>query len=302
MLGGRISKMLLNKHGSFYIRNGWPTKIMDALKENSHVFSPNNELIAVDSIGVGRVMIKAMRYWACVLGIAKEKKGKQGVSHTLTPLALRIFQYDPYCNDIGTLWLLHRNLAEDADNATAWNWAFNIYNEMSFEKDGFCDALYAYLQKEGSSYAKKAVEKEFDCFKNTYVNDQSFSISKIIEEDTVPFFAPLKLLEYKGSGRFERRRLRSQEIPCEVFFACVLMDNKEHIAENRQIGIDQLLEDYNQVGKYMCLNYTMLIELLQQLENKHYLRLVNNFGNRYIEINDVNAESILDSYYQMIGR
>ena len=56
--------MTLNKHGSFYIRNGWPTKIMDAITSNPHIFSPNNELLAVDSIGVGRVMIKAMRYWA----------------------------------------------------------------------------------------------------------------------------------------------------------------------------------------------------------------------------------------------
>ena len=65
--------MTLNKHGSFYIRNGWPTKIMDAITSNPHIFSPNNELLAVDSIGVGRVMIKAMRYWACVMGIAVEK-------------------------------------------------------------------------------------------------------------------------------------------------------------------------------------------------------------------------------------
>ena len=63
--------MQISKHGSFYIRNGWPTKIMDALRE-PHIFSPNNELYAVDTIGVGRVMIKAMRYWATVLGIASE--------------------------------------------------------------------------------------------------------------------------------------------------------------------------------------------------------------------------------------
>ena len=40
--------MTLNKHGSFYIRNGWPTKIMDAITSNPNIFSPNNELLAVD--------------------------------------------------------------------------------------------------------------------------------------------------------------------------------------------------------------------------------------------------------------
>ena len=52
-------------HGSFYIRNGWPTKIIDAMDiqgRSSYIFSPNNELSAVDQIGVGRVMVKALRY------------------------------------------------------------------------------------------------------------------------------------------------------------------------------------------------------------------------------------------------
>ena len=103
--------MLLNKHGSFYIRNGWPTKIMDAITDDNHIFSPNNELIAVDAIGVGRVMIKAMRYWSCVMGIANEGKDQLGIVHSLTSIAELVKRYDPYCIDKGTLWLFHRHLA-----------------------------------------------------------------------------------------------------------------------------------------------------------------------------------------------
>ena len=294
--------MLLNKHGSFYIRNGWPTKIIDALQTDNHIFSPNNELAAVDSIGVGRVMIKAMRYWSCVLGLATEGKDQQGIVHTLTPVAQLIAERDLYCSDKGTLWLLHRNLTRDFDNATAWYWAFNIYNESGFGKADFVNSLFAYMQREGSSYAKKAVEKEFDCFKNTYVSDQAFSINKIVEEDTIPCFAPLKLLEYKGAGRFERRKPQSKDIPIDVFMACVLMDNSAHLLENRQISIEHLLEESNQVGKYMNMSYSTLIDVLQQLENNQYLRLVNNFGNRYIEVNNTDAEGILRAHYQMIGR
>ena len=294
--------MTLNKHGSFYIRNGWPTKIMDAIIRNPHIFSPNNELLAVDSIGVGRVMIKAMRYWACVMGIAVEGKDQIGIVHTLTEIANYVHEYDPYCTDIGTLWLFHRNLSRDVDNATAWNWAFNIYDAPSFTKEDFSTSLYAFIQREGGAYAKKMIEKEFDCFKNTYVSDQAFSISKIIDEDTVPFFAPLKLIEYKGSGRFEKRRTHSKDVPLDIFFVCILLDNQEHLNGNRQIGIDLLLEGDNQAGKYMNLSYSTLLELLQQLENKNYIRLVNNFGNRYIEVHDHSATEILQAHYHTIGR
>lgn len=293
--------MQINKHGSFYIRNGWPTKIIDALNMDYHIFSPNNELNAVDSIGVGRVMIKAMRYWATVMGIAEEGKDQQGVYHKLTPLAEVVAHYDLYCSDKGTLWLMHRNLARDLDNATAWHWAFNIYNELSFTKGEFSNAFYAYLQREGTAYNKNTVEKEFDCFKNTYVSDQAFSINKIIEEDTAPFFAPLKLLEYKGNGRFEKRKTSAKEIPLHILFACILMDNTENLETNKQISIEHLLEDTNQVCKYMNLSYSTLLELLQQLENERYLRLVNNFGNRYIEVNNNDVDELLMAHYRMIG-
>lgn len=121
--------MQVNKHGSFYIRSGWPTKIIDAMDgyaQNSYIFSPNNELLAVDQIGVGRVMVRALRYWAAVLGITVETKNAQGILHTLTDLGRLIAQYDPYCQRTGTLWLLHRNLARNFEDATAWAWAFNL--------------------------------------------------------------------------------------------------------------------------------------------------------------------------------
>ncbi len=293
--------MQINKHGSFYVRNGWATKIIDAINEDSHIFSPNSELNAVDSIGVGRVMIKAMRYWAVVLGIADESKDQQGICHSLTRLAETIDKYDLYCADKGTLWLLHRNLAIDLDNATAWSWAFNIYDELSFTKAEFCTAFHAYLQREGTAYNKKTIEKEFDCFKNTYMSDQVFSISKIIEEDTVPFFAPLKLLEYKGNGQFERRKTPAREIPLHILLTCIVMDNAEHLASNRQVSIEHLLEANNQVCKYMNLSYSTLLELLQQLENERRLRLINNFGNRYIELNNVDVNDLLATHYRKIG-
>lgn len=294
--------MQINKHGSFYIRNGWPTKIIDAISEDSYIFSPNNELNAVDLIGVGRVMIKAMRYWAVALGIADESKDQQGVYHSLTNLANTIAEYDLYCADKGTLWLLHRNLATNLDNATAWSWAFNLYEETSFSKMEFSIAFHAFLQREGASYTKKTIEKEFDCFKNTYAIEQVFSINKIIEEDTVPFFAPLKLLEYKGNGQFERRKVLAKEVPLHIFLICIIMDNSEHLTNNRQISLEHLLESNYQVCKYMSLSYSTLLELLQQLENEQYLRLVNNFGNRYIELSDIDVNDLLMTYYRTIGR
>ena len=289
--------MLLNKHGSFYIRNGWPTKIMNAISTDRLIFSPNNELEAVDTIGVGRVMVKAMRYWAVAMGLAAEEKTQQGVACNLTDLGNIISAHDPFCQDKGSLWLLHRNLATNEEQATAWYWAFNVYNNKSFSKEDFCSAFYSYIQRAGGNYQKTAVEKEFDCFKNTYVSDKAFDVHKIIEEDTVPFFAPLRLLDY-NAGVFERMKMSAKDIPTDILLYCIMMDNEESLQNKRQLSIDLMLEEPNQVGKYMNLTYAVLLELLLQLENQGYINVINNFGNRHIEITTNNtAIALLNNHY-----
>ena len=288
--------MLLNKHGSFYIRNGWPTKILNAISADRFIFSPNNELDAVDTIGVGRVMVKAMRYWSVAMGLATEEKTQQGVACNLTDLGNIISTHDPFCQDMGSLWLLHRNLATNEEQATAWYWAFNVYNK-SFSKDDFCSAFYSYVQRAGGNYQKTAVEKEFDCFKNTYVSDKAFDVHKIIEEDTVPFFAPLRLLEY-NAGVFERTKMSAKDIPTDILLYCIMMDNEETLQNQRQLSIEMLLEEPKQIGKYMNLTYAVLLELLLQLENQGYINVINNFGNRHIDITTNNTTvALLNNHY-----
>ncbi len=78
--------MVINKHGSFYLRSGWGTKIIRAVEEDDMIFSPANELKAVDNIGLGRVMIKALRYWADASGLTIERKVQNGICQDKTEL------------------------------------------------------------------------------------------------------------------------------------------------------------------------------------------------------------------------
>lgn len=293
--------MTINKHGSFYIRNGWPTKILTAVRENPNIFSPNNELLAVDSIGMGRVMIKALRYWAKVMGLVNEVN-QQGLTCIETPLFIELYNNDIYFQDKGSLWLLHRELTTNKEDATAWYWAFNEYDKSSFTKNDFVSAFHAYIIKNGATNNVTAVEKEFDCFKNTYASDGIYDVQKVIEENTVPFFSPLSLIKYKGNGIYEKQKLNNKNIPIEIFYYCILKDNEYYLENNRQIGLEKLLEEPCQVCKYLNISYATLIEMLQILENQGKVKLFNNFGNRHIEIPNNNYDDLLHDYFQMIGR
>lgn len=290
--------MIIKKHGSFYLRNGWATKSINAVINNPYIFSPNSEHEAVDELGVGRVMVKAMRYWMNVLGLSYEVHNQRGVFTQLTDLAKMIHKNDLYCQKMGTLWVLHRNLATNKENATAWYWGFNEYKTSSFSKKSFSDGFETFLLANNCSYSRKAIEQEFDCFKNTYLSNKEFDISRILDEDTIAFFAPLQLIKTNDKEGFEKNPIHYSAIPVEVLLYCIIMDNSEYLATNNQISVDSIRYESNQVGSYFNLSDSSLMMLLQISENLGYIKLFNNFGSRYIEFIDRDALGYLAKYYE----
>ena len=289
--------MIINKHGSFYLRSGWGTKIIQAVESDNMIFTPAKELDAVDKIGLGRVMIKALRYWADASGLVVEQKVQGGIRKETTPLFDLIAEKDRYFQKPGSLLLIHRNLATNESYATAWYWAFNEFDKQTFSKNEFVDGLHYYLAVNGMTIKKAAVEKEFNCFKNTYLGDVKFDIKTVMDEDTYPMLAPLHLLRMNSEKKFEKCALSKTDIPLLVLVYAIAKDNEEECKAGRQISIDKLMEDKKQVGKYFSIRYTKLIDMLLEAENKQMLTLNNNFGNRHIEFAEVEYSDLLQQYY-----
>lgn len=290
--------MNINKHGSFYMRNGWGQKIIYAIKEDEMIFSPSNEQKAVDEIGLGRVMIKALRYWSTVFGLTFEAKMPNGIKQIPTQLFLTIDKYDPYFQQRGTLLLMQRNIARNKENATAWYWAFNEMETSAFDKETFVTGLYSYLAVNGLKIKKDAVEKEFNCFKNTYINEKRITIKNAIDEDPAPFFSSMQILKINDDKKIQKRFLTKSEMPMYVLLYSIAMDNLQESQGQGQIGLDKLIEDKMQVGRYFNLKYSTLVEVLLEAENKKLITLNNNFGNSYLEFLDVNYEDIISKYYE----
>ena len=101
-----------------------------------------------------------------------------------------------------------------------------------------------------------------------------------------------------GNGYFEFTSPNYNDIDVDIFVYCIFQDNAK---ETRQISIDYLLEEPEQVGKYMNISFATMMRLLQKAENKGYITLVNNFGNRYIEKGDVSSSELLKYYFGKIG-
>lgn len=288
--------MVLNKHGSFYMRSGWGTKIQKAVNVDSAIFAPANEQEAIDEIGIGRVMIKALRYWSDAMGLTYEKKEQNVIRKYKTDLFTYIEQFDPFFQKIGTLALLHRNVANNLDETTAWYWLFNEWNNDVITYEQFTEGLHAFVAVNGMNVKKDAVNKEFNCVKNTYVGEKQNDRKNIMDEDTYPFWAPLHMLRYDGK-QLIKNHLTGKEIPVEILMYSIAKDNLSESMNNGQVGIDTLMEGKCQVGRYYNIRYTELIDLLIEAENKGYISLNNNFGNRLIEFNSTAYDSLLQKYF-----
>ena len=289
--------MVINKHGSFYLRSGWGTKIIQAVEADNMIFSPANEQEAVDRIGLGRVMIKALRYWADASGLTTEEKVQGGNAERRTDLYDLLEANDRYFQKPGSLLLLHRNIALNEENATAWYWAFNEFDKQAFSKEEFVEGLHYFLAVNEMSIKKAAVDKEFNCFKNTYLAEKKFDIKTVMDEDTYPFFGSLHLLRVNEDKKFEKAYLTKAEMPLHILIYAIAKDNPEESSHSGQVSIDKIMEEKRQVGKYFPMRYSKLIDMLLEAENKKLLTLNNNFGNRFIEFSDVQYDRLLNEYY-----
>ena len=290
--------MVINKHGSFYMRSGWGTKIIDAVSNYPEIFSPANEQKAIDNIGLGRIMIKALRYWAGAMGLCTEEKGSAGIVLKPTKEFEIIAELDRYFQRNETLLLMHRNLANNIDEATAWYWLFNEWKGESIDKEAFIEAFQPFLSINGMSVRQNAVEKEYNCLRSTYITDKSFDLQTIMDEDTYPFLGPIHMLEQDGK-KMKKRHLSKADVPAELLVYSIAKDNMQDGSERgKQVSIDKLTEERGQVGKYFSLSYSKMIEILLEAENKGYIRLYNNFGNRFVEFENVEFEDLLYRLYE----
>lgn len=289
--------MVVNKHGSFYMRSGWGTKIIQAVREDAMIFTPSSEQEAIDNVGLGRVMIKALRYWSNAMGLTHEEKEQGGIRLVPEPIYISIAKHDLYFQRQGSLLLMHRNLALNKENATAWYWLFNEWKQNEFNKEAFVEGFHSFLSVNGMNIKKAAVEKEFYCLKNTYISDRKFDKNTIMDEDAYPFLAPLQILREIRKNTYEKRSLTGREVPLEILIYAIAMDNIDDSKNGRQINIDKLMEEKGQIGKYFGMKYSKLLEMLIEAENKKYINLNNNFGNRFIEFNNYDYFGLVEKYY-----
>lgn len=289
-------KYKIKGNESFGIREGWLNKGLSALEENKNIFSESD---AMDNLGVGSKMVKSIKYWLLASHLVEEKREKNS-KHSLIPtdyFGEIVKKYDPFFEDIFTLWIIHYYITADIEFNTVWNLFFNKFIVTEFSKNAMVNKLVDESNKlydKGNSLYNSI---EADCGVILKMYSSSDEIVTDPEENLISPLSELGLLS-RGSERgnyMKTKPLYTKLDRLAVLF--VIVSNFKD--EKTSVDIDTLVSQDNNIGKVFNLDRNMINDYLDRLRQEGYIQLNRTAGLDMIYVNnDLTPAKILEIYYK----
>lgn len=193
------------RHETFAPRYGWLKKGFESISIDPLLFNRDNAAL---ELGVGKNMARAIRYWAIACGVLAEgagpsKRTSKGLE--ATRFGRRLLGeggWDPFLEDLGSLWLLHWRLLRVDGIATAWHFAFNEFSQAEFTVDDLANALESVARRRfpTSRVAVSSLRKDASCIVQMYVGTR---IRHDAGEESIR--SPFTQLELIGEGSTARQ-------------------------------------------------------------------------------------------------
>lgn len=221
----------ISGHETFPCRYTWLPKAVKGLRENPTLFS--DESNAMVALGVGKNMVRSIRFWSLASGITRVEPKGRGLS--LTKLGNSLLGErgpDPFLEDIRTLWLIHWNLSTNMENPLlAWDYLLNRWQEPELVRSAAIKALRKEAEKQDGDLSAVTVEQHFDTFIHTYIPTRGRKGD--VQEDNLDCpLVELDLIAKVGEREVDRssgkreliyafRREEKPEITPELFVYCL---------------------------------------------------------------------------------
>lgn len=290
--------MKFRAHETFFIRKGWLSKGMKAVKKDAAVFI-SKEKNPMDVLGIGSNMVKSMRYWMQAVGITEEpNKGKRNQS--FTTLGEKIYEHDRYIEEIGTLYLLQYRLASQKSLATAWYYFFNVFNMMEFTKEDFVAALNGYAIDGGEPAAIRSLTDDFNCIVGTYVPRYKTNPGKVSAENNIDCpLGELGLVDIVDKTKKVYRKVTPSATSIEPWVALAVI--MEQAGDATEVRLNDLLTGTNNIGRVFNLDVITMIDVLHEVEKTGAIKIIRTAGLDIIRIDQrYTFDECVDKYYDTI--
>jgi hypothetical protein len=221
----------ISGHESFPCRYTWLPKAVRGLDADPKLFA--DEERAMVEFGVGKNMVRSIRFWSLATGMAViEAKGAGPVLTELAVSLLGTRGLDPFLEDRRTLWLLHWNLSTNVQGPLlAWDYFLNRWQEPELVPSAGIKALEKITSGQDYRVSRTTLEQHFDAFLHTYVPTRGRKGD--VQEDNLDCpLVELQLIIKAGEREIDRssgkrepiyvfRREEKPDITPELFVYCL---------------------------------------------------------------------------------
>ncbi len=281
-------KLTFTGHDKFHCRQFWLKKGLTHI-ENKQIFND----ASVIHLGVGRNMVSSIRYWLRAFGISIENQASEFGQKLLLDNG-----FDPYIEDIGTVWLLHHNLITQK-KASLYNIVFNDFlrTKIEFTKESLLQYLIEYCTKYKFKANTNSLKNDINTFINNYTLPEK---SKGIESDFSGLLYELKLLTRieRSGGWYKIENTERLSLAPQIILFCILK-NAEKGATT--FSFRDLLQNENSVGRVFALNENGLNDKLQKITELYPNQLIfsDNAGVKVLQLKgELNCWDVLKNYYE----
>lgn len=181
-------------HETFPLRLLWLKKAFDATEDGAPVSVFKDE-DAIVRFGVGKNMAVAMRYWATAANIIEQ----DGTTLKPTEFGSKLLAsdgFDPYLENISSLWQIHWSFASTPEFTTTTYYAFNALFASEFRSIDLVDAL-----------SEIAAERDWRAAPKTVTNDVTVLLRNYCSRDgsggedaAEPLLSELGLIRQSNAG------------------------------------------------------------------------------------------------------
>lgn len=260
-------------------------------------------------LGLGKNMVRSLRFWMVATGLTEEvREGPQTIQR-LTPFGVTVYEHDRYLEEDGTLWLIHYYLASNPQEASAWYWFFNHFDQPTFNKAEFVDVLALWIRENTDlvdisrpQIARRSLERDYECLVKTYLP----SGRDLSPEDTIECpLANLELLRIEVSGRDPVCRLLKPDVeridPLVVLYAMKDWLDRSGRGDQGELNFAEALREPMSVGHIFNLDASGLSTLLVRLQDTYpqfRIQRMHTAGLDVLRLPPASEEEILSHYYE----
>ena len=268
-----LTKPSFSGHQTFPFRYTWLKKGVDAVMDNSSVFTDDDAPV---TLGVGKNMVSSIRHWCVTTGLIRKKKKTSTYQNgfEVTDEGKTIFATntgnDQYLENPATLWWIHWRIATNMELAATWSWAFSFLNYPEFTRDSLSKELMDWIKQQENikrQPSQNTIKQDISCFIRTYCFSQS--TETVIIEDT--FDCPLVELnlirEVPGENRYQFS-LGAKSSLTDSMLALTITDFwNRWFSDIKTLSFSNIMYSKLSPGQVFKLDENTMVTFLEKLES-----------------------------------